>query len=139
VPDARLKSPVEATALVEGAGLKAWFPTVPAISGADTGMNGYSIQSQDPAPGTQVDTNSTITLTLIRSGNGGGIAPTVQARVTVPDVRGLDPNSAVRSLTTLGLIVDIPPTDGRATLKVTSQSLTPGSSVTQGTHITINL
>ncbi len=49
VPDATLKSPVEATALVKGAGLKSWFPTDPAISGADTGMNGYSIQSQDPA------------------------------------------------------------------------------------------
>jgi beta-lactam-binding protein with PASTA domain len=131
--------PKDAVASLTRAGLHERFTGVPAIRGADTGLNGYAVATQEPQAGTRVVSGSTVTLTLNLSGNGGGMPPFPAAHVTVPDVVGLDPNVAIGTLTPLGLIVEIPAADGRTTLEVARQSLTPGIQVTQGTRIRLDL
>jgi hypothetical protein len=131
--------PDQAVTAVEAAGLRVVFRAVPALEGADANTNGYSVTAQAPAAGTQLAPGDTVTLTLTPSVNAGDNLITPADGVTVPSVIGLDPNGAVRLLTRLGLVVDIPATGPRTTLVVTGQTPSPGIRTTQGSHVRLSL
>jgi beta-lactam-binding protein with PASTA domain len=131
--------PDQAVTAVEAAGLRVRFRAVPALEEANANTNGYSVTAQEPAAGTQLAPGDTVTLTLTPSVNAGDEPVTPAAGVTVPSVVGLDPNAAVRRLTRLGLVVDIPATGPRTVLEVTAQAPSPGTRTTQGSHVRLSL
>ena len=139
VPQAAGQMSPDAVAALAKAGLQPRFRAVPAITSADTGINGYYVNDQDPAPGVEVDPGSTVILTLILSANGGDFPPAPVASVVVPDVIGLDVTTALGRLTQLGLLVDVPATGERSSVTVVSQSPAPGTRSAQGRHVRLDI
>ena len=142
VPQVTNRYPAEAGTALTAAGLRLRVSAVPAITGAGTGINGYAVSAQDPAPGTRVAGGDSVALTLVVSANGGGFPPLVPDPATLvrlPSVIGLDPNAAIAQLAQLGVLVDLRATGERTVLAVTSQTPSAGSQVAHGSHVTLGL
>ena len=80
--------------------------------------------SQNPSSGQKADKGSVVTITISKGSD----------KVSVPNVVGMDPNSAKATLESMGLYVTI---SGSGTATVISQTPTAGSKVSKGTTITL--
>jgi beta-lactam-binding protein with PASTA domain len=120
------------------AGLRVVIASVPKVTDADAGVNGYAIRSQAPAAGTRVPTGSLFVLQLAISFNGG---PGGVGRLgVVPNLVGLPINRALAAATAVGLHVTVLRVAHRLSSDgVTGQSLTPGARVDMNDAITLHL
>jgi beta-lactam-binding protein with PASTA domain len=108
------------------------------IENADASTNGYWVYDQRPRAGTLMRTGDTVTLLVGESSNGGlgGVGPLG----TTPSLIGKPVNEALRLAVFVGLHVTIvlghqPLPD----MRVTKQSLPPGSPVNRGAVINLTV
>jgi hypothetical protein len=80
VPDVTGTYPSDAERRLGAAGLVSNYPSVPILSGAGCGSNGYAVAGQDPSAGATTGRGSIVRLTLVGSANGGGICAGEPAR-----------------------------------------------------------
>jgi serine/threonine-protein kinase len=125
VPDVRLMQRELAVLKIQQAGLK---PLV--VKGPDDTVPAGQVADENPGGGSKVGKGSTVTLRV----------STGKPKVTVPDVRGRDVNSAIAALAGLGLNAKIvhvyspQPAD-----TVTGQFPAPGDNVLKGSNVRINI
>lgn len=113
VPDVLTYSWHDAEATLESAGLAARY----------TGDPAGNVVAQDVDPGTMVEPNTLITVTLQKS----------VVMVTVPDLAGMSPTSAEGLLSDLNLVLDL---DGGIHGTIVSQSPEAGTQVEERTTVT---
>jgi len=118
--------------------LRVVIASVPKVTDADAGVNGYAIRSQAPAAGTRVPAGTPVVLRLAISFNGGPGG--VGKLGVVPDLVGLPINRALSAATAAGLHVTVAPvTHHLSSDAVTKQSVTPGARVDADEAITLHL
>jgi beta-lactam-binding protein with PASTA domain len=128
----------DAERAIRAAGLRFVILSVPRISDADAGTNGYVVDGQTPAAGLRIPVGTRVVLMLGVSVNGGPGG--VGRPGLVPELIGMPVNRAISVATSVGLHVTVPavqhhvPSDA-----VTSQSLPAGSLVFPDAIITLTL
>jgi beta-lactam-binding protein with PASTA domain len=140
VPDVAPTYLQDALARLRHAGFKASISSVPPITRAGPGVNGYGVRSQSPRAGSRAPLGSSVRLRLDITQNLGDLFMDRQVRVTVPRLVGLEMNYALRRAIVSGLLVTVAPLDHEVErLVVTEQSEPPGSVVGRYTEITLSL
>jgi beta-lactam-binding protein with PASTA domain len=140
VPDAESMYIDDALARLQHEGFKASITSVPPITRAGPGVNGYAVASQSPHAGSRAPMGSAVRLRLVISINAGGLMARQGARVTVPKLVGREMNYALNRAAGSGLLVTVAPLDHEVErLVVTEQSEPPGSVVDRLTEITLSL
>ena len=131
VPDLVGKSYTDAQSALQGLGLTVAVDPSSTTDGSDSTA---VVASTSPAANTQVQAGSRVALVLVPGGDGGGM-------VTVPDVRGESALNAKQDLNAAGL--DITWKGKNAFFdwgaKVKSVDPKPGTSVPEGTKVTVTL
>lgn len=131
--------PAEATASLCKAGLRPLYIVAPTLVRAGTNDSGYAVDSISPAPGSKVQAGSVVKVTLGRSVNAGPGWHGPRPRAVIPDVKGLDANSALGEITTLGLFANVTTTTPTGALTVTSQTPAAGTTVNGGSTVTLRI
>jgi beta-lactam-binding protein with PASTA domain len=129
--------PADASAALCKAGLRPLYVTAPTIHDADGNVNGYAVKSSSPPSGRHLKIGSVVDLQLSESVNGGGPWPPPKGRSVVPNVAGIDINKAVGQITGRGLKANLLPTTPTGALLVTSESPAAGSSIREGSTVTL--
>ena len=126
VPDVQYQTEAAAIAMIEKNDLKAKV----VYEASDTVQAGLVI-SQDPAPNTQKDPDSEVTIVVSEGSNA----------FAMPDVIGLSEADAGAKLRSSGLSVNLTYEYGNAqnSGKVLKQSIEAGTSVKQGTQVTLTV
>jgi beta-lactam-binding protein with PASTA domain len=129
--------PTVVSAALCSAGLRPMYVSAPRVHHADRNVNGYSLRYTRPAPGTDVKVGSVVDLTLVEDHNLGGPWLGQRGDQKLPKVTGLDVNTALRRLTTLGLRVNVTTTTPTGVLRVTQQVPGAGTVVPSGSTVTV--
>ena len=138
VPNAKPGYVQDAVQTLRSAGLRIRITSIPPITGADASTDGYAITAQTPAAGVAVVPGSVVTLRVGIAANGG---PGGVGRPSkVPDLRGMPINVAIGTANAAGLLVNVvPPSRPVDDVRVSAQSIRPGSAVRAGETITLHL
>jgi PASTA domain len=131
--------PLRATAALCSVGLRPLYVSVPPLDRADENVNGYAVKAVSPKPGSEVKAGSVVELKLSADINGAGPWVGPKPAAQLPNVTGLDINSALVKLTTLGLLVNVNPTTPTAALLVTSETPAAGTNVPGGSTVTLRI
>jgi beta-lactam-binding protein with PASTA domain len=137
VPNLGHGYPVDIENRLCAAGLNPRVMEAPAIVGANTGVNGYSLVSASPAAGARVAAGSVVDLYLAVSVNAGGMLPNAGAQSVIPNVVGVDVNAALNVLTQLGFSVDVSSHTPTGQITVTEQSPAAGTTLADGGSVTL--
>ncbi|HEX3823017.1 MAG TPA: PASTA domain-containing protein [Mycobacteriales bacterium] len=131
--------PAQATAALCRAGLRPLYVSAAPITGADESVNGYAVRAISPAPGQTVPAGSTVTLTLAVSVNGGPPSADPLPTAVVPNVKGLNINTALNDLTRANVLVNVTVATPTGSLRVTSETPAPGSIVGDSATVTLKV
>jgi len=129
--------PADLAAAVCGARLRPVFVSTPPIKQAGPGVNGYAAVSVSPSPLDTVALGSPVRVVLAVSVNAGGPWPSPPATSTLPNVVGMDVNTALGTLTADGVLVDVSTASPTGTMTVTTQVPAAGATVRAGSTVTL--
>jgi hypothetical protein len=130
--------PAQATAAICAAGLHPLYVSAPPLDHADGNINGYAVRSITPAPGSDVKAGSVVDMTLVTDVNGGGpFGPKPAAQL--PNVTGLDVNTALSEITRLGLRANVTTTTPTGALLVTRQIPKAGTIAPAGSTVVLDV
>ena len=131
--------PLDVTSALCAAGLHPVFVSTPPITHADRNINGYAVASASPGPLDGVASGSAVQIHLIVSANAGGPWPEATVTSVLPRVIGMDVNTAIATLTSDGLFVDVTSASPTGTMVVATQAPAAGATVPRSSTVTLTV
>jgi hypothetical protein len=131
--------PLDVASALCAAGLRPVFVSTPPIKHADRNINGYAVASTSPRPLDGIAPGSAVQIHLIVSANAGGPWPAAPATAVLPQVVGVDVNTAIATLTAEGLFVDVTTASPTGTLVVAAQAPAAGATVPRSSTVTLTV
>lgn len=138
-PAAASGYPLDVTSALCAAGLRPVFVSTPPIQHADRNINGYAAASASSGPLDGVAPSSAVQIHLTISANAGGPWPSSPATAVLPQVTGMDVNTAIATLTADGLFVDVTTASPTGTMVVATQAPAAGTTVTRSSTVILTV